>query len=246
MSKVTDHFYLFIRLMNEQNTNFYKIKSIISIVLISIGLGFFGFCISTQGECTSKILPNYVQLTGAAQIIKTGEQQIKQTVIQSWQQTNANYATNRIPKIKSSSTKQSTKSGTITEYDRVIKNLTDIIWDTWYATHITYECYKTARNPRHCVKSILGVSNAEWSQFKNCSTNNCLGLLNHWDVREYETVKHSITDWIMRYNLHRYNNDTVTGWLTKSRYCTSNCKYWWSNFQDWIKNYIFKDVTNKK
>lgn len=128
----------------------------------------------------------------------------------------------------------------ITEYEKVINNLTDILWDEELATHSTRECYNTAINPRHCVKSLLWVSNSEWTQFKSCYKNNCLWIMYKGKIKSYPSIKANISDWVSKYNKYWYKLKTPQERLSKSKYCTSGCENWVSNYNDWIKDFIYK------
>lgn len=118
--------------------------------------------------------------------------------------------------------------------------MTDILDNEELATHITWECYNTARNPRHCVKSLLWVSNSEWTQFRSCYKNNCLWIMKDGQIKQEDSIKSNISDRVERYNKHRYNLKTPQERLDRARYCTSECKYRVWNYNYWIKDFIYK------
>jgi hypothetical protein len=113
------------------------------------------------------------------------------------------------------------------------KNLVQLWIEQSIAETIIFECL-TASMPSHCIESIVWVSSAESSIFKKCYLNNCMGLMRRWKVLPYTSKEEKVKDRVKRYNEFRYNNNTASDWLNRSKYCTSECENRINNFNSWV------------
>lgn len=113
-----------------------------------------------------------------------------------------------------------------------------VVSDEAISKHILYACINT-RNQPHCVNSILWVSKAESSIFRNCDVN-CLWVKPSWNLAKYENKKYGIDDRVKRYNDHWYANDNASEWINKSKYCqSSDCINPWSNWRISYNQFIW-------
>lgn len=132
-----------------------------------------------------------------------------------------------------------------TIFERVRNRLIYIWVDTWTSDFITWKCFDTAINPKHCVKSVVWISTSESSLFKRCKDNNCMWLKPSWELKWYYTLNLALDDWINRYNKYRYKNDSGKDWIIRSHYCKWDCSDlsdWWSNRTrafDWAVNKLW-------
>jgi hypothetical protein len=104
--------------------------------------------------------------------------------------------------------------------------------------HILWACIKT-RNQPHCVNTILWVSKAESSIFRNCYMWSCLGIKPKGNIKTYENVKYCIDDWVERYNKYWYNNKNADDMLRRSSYCDGECKQKGSNWRLSFDSFIW-------
>lgn len=107
------------------------------------------------------------------------------------------------------------------------------------ADTIIVECNKSP-DFNHCVKSVLGVANAESWLFANCSTTkNCHGVMERINgqrrLKRFTTYEEGVKDRIQRYIRNkRYVRLTATDRIDKWGYCNRNegdwCVYWGSHY----------------
>lgn len=123
-----------------------------------------------------------------------------------------------------------------TEYERVINRIKVTINDPELADHIAWECYSKTKDPKLCVRNMIGVSNSETTMFRSCSSgNNCFGVMQRqsdwsYQLRNYESKKASITAWVELYvRLWRDKRTTAQARLD-GNYCTSSCSFWIGNY----------------
>lgn len=120
-----------------------------------------------------------------------------------------------------------------TEYEKAINHMKNMWVTNDTADFIAWKCYSTAKKPKHCIESVIWISNSESSLFQNCSNNNCMWLKLSGNLKWYDTLKLALDDWINRYNKNWFNNDSTTDWITRSHYCVWECSElsdWWSNW----------------
>lgn len=120
-----------------------------------------------------------------------------------------------------------------TEFERVIHQMTEMWVEKDTADFIAWKCYSTAKSPKNCVKSVMGVSMSESSLFAHCSNNNCMWIKPWGKLKWFDTLKIALDDRITRYNKNWFNNDSATDWIKRSKYCIWDCSElsdWWSNW----------------
>lgn len=89
---------------------------------------------------------------------------------------------------------------------------------------------------KQCIKSIVGVSNAESTLFTKwmSPTNNWLGLMYKWKKRKFSSVEESIQFWVSLYKKNNWGK-RVTGQDWVGTYCMSECKYRAKNYSSAVK-----------
>ena len=126
-----------------------------------------------------------------------------------------------------------------TVFERVKSRVISIWVDTWTAEFITWKCFDSAIDSKHCVKSVIWVATPESSLFKRCKDNNCMWIKPWWELKWYATLNLALDDRINRYNKYRYKNNSGKDWIIRSHYCKWDCSDladWWSNWTrafDW-------------
>lgn len=120
---------------------------------------------------------------------------------------------------------------------RMAEELNSLIGDYNISYTIVHECSSQTEDYQLCIKSVLGVANAESSMFKAGMkpTNNGFWWMYKWKKRKFSSVEESIKEWVAMYVRNgRGKRVTWKDWLNWN-YCTSECSNWAKAYNSAVK-----------
>lgn len=125
--------------------------------------------------------------------------------------------------------------------EMIVEKVDNLLGDYIASEIIVDNCMAKTDNYILCIKNVVGVANAESTLFKKVSRyNNPFGLMKNWKLQKFESIYDAITYWIDLYSRNgREKRTTWADWIS-GRYCTSQCTYRISNYNDWIAKLKFK------
>lgn len=123
--------------------------------------------------------------------------------------------------------------------DMIVEKVDNLLQDYITSEIIVDNCMEKTENYILCIKNVVWVATAESSLFKRVSrSNNPFGLMKGWRLQKFASKYDAI---IYRIELYSSKRTNRTKWEDRilGRYCTSECDYWVSNYNDWINKLSF-------
>lgn len=123
--------------------------------------------------------------------------------------------------------------------DMIVEKVDNLLQDYITSEIIVDNCMEKTENYILCIKNVVWVATAESSLFKRVSrSNNPFGLMKGWRLQKFASKYDAI---IYRIELYSSKRTNRTKWEDRilGRYCTSECDYWVSNYNDWIAKLKF-------
>lgn len=119
----------------------------------------------------------------------------------------------------------------------IAEKLTSLIGDYNISYAIIHECSTQTDDYKLCVKSVLGVANAESSMFKAGMkpTNNGFWRMYKWKKRKFSSVEESIKEWVAMYVRNNWGKRVTWKDRLAWKYCTSSCSGWVSAYNSAVR-----------
>ena len=121
--------------------------------------------------------------------------------------------------------------------ERLTNGVNELIGNYDISKAIVDECTTQVEDYITCIKSVVGVANAESTMFTKgmYPTNNWLWLMYRGRKRRFSSVEEWIHERVSLYKKNDWEKRTTWASWLKWKYCTSECKYRVKNYESAIK-----------